>query len=275
MNYIMISFLILCTIFLLYLWLIMPDLSRKEQVLKWNHLVIAHRGLFDPNHCIPENSMAAFREAVKHHCAIELDLHLTKDNKIVVFHDHSLMRMCQDERVIEQCTYEELTKLHLANTNEHIPLFTDVLSYVNGRVLLLLELKLNTKNTELCAMTAKVLQDYNGPVLIESFNTLALQWFSQNAPQYLRGQLSSNLLETNKKDPLVFRFLVQFLLLNRLGKPDFIAYKLKDTCNISLKISRKIYKVPTAVWTLRTPEEYEEGYANYNMVIMEKSCKKY
>lgn len=274
MNYITIVFLILCIIFLLYLWLIMPNLSRRDQILAWDHLEIAHRGLFDPKRYIPENSMAAFKEALKHHYAIELDVHVTKDKKLVVFHDHSLKRMCGDTRMIEACTYEELEKLRLADTNERIPLFTDVLSYIDGRVLLLVELKLNTKNTELCVLTAEALKNYNGPVLIESFNTLALQWFVGNAPQYLRGQLSSNLLETNKNDPLFLRFLVQFLLLNRVGKPDFIAYKLSDTGNISFQIAKRLFKVPTAVWTIRTPEQFEAACKGYNMVIMEQSCKK-
>ena len=44
----------------------------------------AHRGLHDSSRLIPENSMPAFREAVKQNLAIELDIHLTRDGKVVV-----------------------------------------------------------------------------------------------------------------------------------------------------------------------------------------------
>ena len=46
----------------------------------------AHRGLHDNEHGIPENSMAAFQRAVDKGYGIELDVHLTADNQLVVFH---------------------------------------------------------------------------------------------------------------------------------------------------------------------------------------------
>ena len=54
--------------------------------------IIAHRGIFD-NKKVPENSIKAFKDAVNKKHTIEFDIHLTKDNKIVVFHDDTLDRM--------------------------------------------------------------------------------------------------------------------------------------------------------------------------------------
>ena len=55
-------------------------------------ILIAHRGIFD-NQVIPENSLAAFRKARDYHFPIELDVSLTKDGVLVVFHDKNLQRM--------------------------------------------------------------------------------------------------------------------------------------------------------------------------------------
>ena len=55
--------------------------------------------------------MAAFREAIRANKGIELDVHLTKDKKIAVFHDDSLKRMCKVSGTIEEKTWEELKKL--------------------------------------------------------------------------------------------------------------------------------------------------------------------
>ncbi|MFG1514500.1 glycerophosphodiester phosphodiesterase family protein, partial [Halobacteriovorax sp. ZH3_bin.1] len=52
---------------------------------------IAHRGLHDDKK--PENTMAAFKAAIKHNYAIELDVHLSSDGHVVVFHDETLERL--------------------------------------------------------------------------------------------------------------------------------------------------------------------------------------
>ena len=70
--------------------------------------------------------MAAFREAIRANKGIELDVHLTKDKKIAVFHDDSLKRMCKVSGTIEEKTWEELKKLRLLETAEPIPLLEDV-----------------------------------------------------------------------------------------------------------------------------------------------------
>ena len=54
---------------------------------------IAHRGYFNNEAGIPENSLPAFQRAIKHGYSIELDVHLTKDEHVVVYHDNGLKRM--------------------------------------------------------------------------------------------------------------------------------------------------------------------------------------
>ena len=74
-----------------------------------------------------------------------------------------------------------------------MPLFSDVLRYVNGRVPLLIELKLPDSNMKLCPAAWDILKDYKGPYMVQSFNSLGIRWFHKHAPQVLRGQLSSAL----------------------------------------------------------------------------------
>ena len=221
MFFIVLLFLLL----FLYLIFICPNLARRKMMEPFFHTEFAHRGLFSDARAIPENSMKAFQEAVRQHVGIELDVHLTKDEKVVVFHDDTLTRMCQIDALIEETSYEDLQKLYLNHTSEKIPLLSDVLSYVNGRVPLLIELKLPTKSTRLCHEVHKLLETYQGAYLIQSFNTIGIFWFRKNAPHILRGQLSSNLTKTRKNEPWLACFLVRFLLLNGIAKPDFISSK--------------------------------------------------
>lgn len=67
--------------------------------------------------------MAAFREAIRANKGIELDVHLTKDKKIAVFHDDSLKRMCKVSGTIEEKTWEELkNQCHLVKILSRQPL---------------------------------------------------------------------------------------------------------------------------------------------------------
>ena len=72
---------------------------------------IAHRGLH--SEVSPENSMAAFISAADNKYPIELDVHLTKDGKIVVFHDSNIKRMCGEDKLISELNYAELKEYRL------------------------------------------------------------------------------------------------------------------------------------------------------------------
>ncbi|RTZ88187.1 MAG: hypothetical protein DSY95_01285, partial [SAR324 cluster bacterium] len=84
---------------------------------------IAHRGLHSCDTRIPENSFFAFKKALDKSYALELDVQLSADNEVVVFHDDNLLRMCQDKRKIGDLNLEELKKFNLMETSEKIPIF--------------------------------------------------------------------------------------------------------------------------------------------------------
>lgn len=260
---------------LLYFILLFPRLSERERILKDCPCMFAHRGYHDISCGIPENSMPAFRIAIQRGYGIELDLHLTKDGKLVVFHDNTLKRLCGYNRTIEDMTYEEIQKYPLLNTSEHIPLFQDVLSTVDGKVPLLIELKIPTKSLRICEEAYKALKHYSGYYLIQSFNTLGLRWFRLNAPSVLRGQLASHLTAENTKEAWIFKFLVQNLLCNIIGRPDFISYKMSDLPHLSVLILKYIFRTPIAVWTLTNNKALKKGIVRYDFQIFEKPCEIY
>ena len=69
-------------------------------------LVFAHRGF---SAAFPENTMLAFQEAIEAGAdGIELDVHLTKDEKIVVIHDETIDRTTNGSGEVRSFTLEEL-----------------------------------------------------------------------------------------------------------------------------------------------------------------------
>ena len=242
---------------------------------QYQNIKFAHRGYHSSSHLIPENSIAAFKAAARLHYGIELDVHLTKDGQVAVFHDDTLDRLCGVTGRIESYTYSELQQLFLLHTSEKIPLLSEVLSFIDGRVPLLIELKIPGRSVRICEKTYEILKTYNGPFLIQSFNTMGLHWFRLHAPHILRGQLSSNLTASPTREPYILKFMAKHLLFNFLGRPDFISYKLKDLPEISVWICRRVFQTPVAVWTLRTEKARTLGSLHYDMQIFEKEAEFY
>ena len=79
----------------------------EEETAWLTSTLIAHRGMFSEEENIPENTLPAFARAMEHGYIIELDVAMTKDKKIVVFHDKKLKRLF-DRCLPGDMDYEEL-----------------------------------------------------------------------------------------------------------------------------------------------------------------------
>ena len=124
-------------IILIYLFLVAPK-NRKE-MKEFKSEYYAHRGLHNAERA--ENSMSAFKASVAGGWGIELDIRLSKDGKLVVFHDDTLDRVCGREGKVIDFTADELATFKLKGTEDGVPLFSDVLLLVDGKVPLLIEIK--------------------------------------------------------------------------------------------------------------------------------------
>lgn len=228
--------------------------------------LVAHRGLHDGNEQIPENSLPAFARAVEKGRPIEFDVHITADNKLVVFHDEQLRRMTGVPGIIEEWRLADLRQLRLAGTDCRIPTLDELLELVDGKVPLLLEIK-NYNSANVGRLEKRLiarLEKYPGEVIIESFNPEVLVWLHRHAPKYIRGQLG-NYVDENKG----FTFYSEHLMFNPLAKPDFIAFdvhkidhRLRETC-------RKKH-IPLFGWTIRTEDDLKRGRQLCDGLIYEK-----
>ena len=252
-----------------YLFASAPSIHKKT---KWQHLTgwdYAHRGLYDNEHGIPENSIAAFRRAVDKGYGIELDVHLTADNQLVVFHDDTLTRMCGMNKKISSFLYSDLMQLRLLGTEEGIPLFKDVLELIDGKVPLIIELKVDGSNQNLlCPLVWQLLSRYKGDYCIESFHPFVLQWFKRHEPQVVRGQLSCNFFKENPHCDIVL-FLMSNLMTNFFTHPDFIAYKYLDLDNPAVIYNRKLFHIMTVVWTIPGKPTYDRFKNKVDAMIFE------
>ncbi|MEM2926945.1 MAG: glycerophosphodiester phosphodiesterase family protein [Candidatus Bathyarchaeia archaeon] len=100
--------------------------------------VIGHRGAAGYE---PENTLRSFRRALEigvH--AVELDVHLSKDGRVVVIHDPKVDRTTNGHGYVRDLSFEELSKLD-AGMGERIPLLEEVIDLVKDKAILQIELK--------------------------------------------------------------------------------------------------------------------------------------
>lgn len=230
---------------------------------------IAHRGLHAKELWAPENSLEAFRRAIYKGIAIEIDIHLTKDNQIAVFHDDNLFRMTGVNKNINELTMQELKQLRLQGTSEHIPSLYEVLKLVNGKVPLLIEIKDTTKKIgKLERVFAYQMRYYKGYWAVQAFNPFRLNWFRKNMPKIPRGQL----ITQHHDDNLVIRFVKNFsskpIVWEHLSKPQFLSYDLRyisiDTVLLAIQNSCELF-----TWCATTPELLIEAEKFSESIIFE------
>ena len=162
--------------------------------------IIAHRGA---SKAAPENTMAAFALAAKLGAhAIELDARVCGSGEVVVFHDRELARLTGAAGVVAETPLAELRKLRVAGT-EPIPTLEEVLRSEARPRGVVVEIKTDHWNeVSVAGKTAELLgrtrADDRGPVVVSSFNPLALRVLRSVASQVPRALLA----EKNGARPL-------------------------------------------------------------------------
>lgn len=212
-----------------------------------NNVPITHRGLHD-NKQVPENSMLAFSKAVEKGYGIEFDAYLTKDGKVIIHHDLSLKRSCGMNVKAPNIDSNHLENYKLMNTEQTIPLLSDLLKLVDGKVFLVIELKATMRVKKTCEAVWNLLKDYKGAYCVESFQNSIVRWWKKHHPEVIRGQL----FDPNRA----------LLLYNRMIRMyrncDFLAICIKSLpSKYFAKIRENHPDLKFITWTVRTPEQLE------------------
>lgn len=246
--------------------MIIDRLSRIDRIKWLVEVPFAHRGLHTGDDIIPENSTAAFERAVDYGYAIELDVRLSSDGRVVVFHDKSLYRMTGVNGFIDNLTWAEIKGLKLLGSKYSIPLLKYVLKLIDGKVPLLIEVKNTGMPGPLEQALVDTLKGYKGKFAVQSFNPLSLKYFKENAPGIIRGQLSGCL----KGENLAYykKFLIRYLLLNSLSSPSYVAYEIGCFPKWMANCQRRkgIYLLG---WTSKSLDDHERAKEIFDNVIFE------
>lgn len=228
---------------------------------------IAHRGLWNKD--FVENSIPAYRNAVENGYPIETDIYASTDDEIFCFHDKTLVRMTGSEGNIFDKSSKEIKSLKLLNSTESIPTLRELLSTINGKVPVLIEIK-NQPDKKIVEKTLDVLKDYKGEFAIQSFNPIYIYRVKKIAPNVIRGILATNDRNDLKSEKPLTRFIIKHMALNFLIKPHFISYK---HTGIPLK-KHKVKNKKILCWTVTDDKTFNRVKPFVDNVIFENFIPK-
>ena len=241
-----------------------PEAKRMAKV--FYGLNCAHRGLYSKDQKIPENSIPAFAAARDGNYGVELDIQLSKDGQIVVFHDDVLNRVCNIDARVDSMDWDELSVLPLFDTDVCMPLLTDVLDVLKDTPAIVELKSTGVNNNKLCEETLKLMREKGQNWCVESFDPRIVAWFRKNAPDVLRGQLSCLPGEYNKISKKA-AFILGNLLANFLSRPHFIAYSTSPQPPV-VRLCR-IMKPVNVVWTVQPEDDIKQFETNNDTIIFE------
>lgn len=219
---------------------------------------IAHRGLH--NETLTENSMGAFRNAVEHGYNIEIDVHQLKSGEIAIFHDYTLSRVCKKDVALCELTLDDIKgDDYLLPNGEHIPLLTEFIDMVDGKVGIILEVKFAGFSMELEKAVYNIIKGKESYIAVQCFSPTTMRWFREHAPEFQQGFLCTK--------PLLRLWSP---LLKKI-KPDYLACNVKcaESSYAKKKAEKNNYKF--VIWTVRTKEQIDLCVkAGVNNIIFEK-----
>ena len=161
-------------------------------------MVIAHRG---GAALAPENTIAAFRRAIEVGAdGVELDVRLTKDQRVVVLHDRRLERTTSGRGLIGTHTLEQLSQLDAGSwfsgefNGERVPALDEVFESLPADLPVYVELKVRgTGAWRLASAVVGVIRRFQRweSTMVASFNPISVAFVRLKEPRIIRGYISS------------------------------------------------------------------------------------
>jgi len=243
--------------------------NKQGAIASFSTRYIAHRGLHDNAADWPENTLAAFARAVEAGYGIELDVHVTRDDQLVVAHDDGLGRICGEDVAIADLSLGELRQRRVLGSTQTIPLLSEVLSVVDGRVPLIVEIKQESDATRIAKLTNAVMSTYDGVYCIESFDPRVLWWYRLHRPDVTRGQLADVVTPEVSTSFKVLDWALTNMAFNLITWPDFIAYDCQHAAQPALHWWRRVLGCPLVAWTIRSQRQLDNAKHSFSAYIFE------
>ena len=209
------------------------------------HLI--HRGIL--NRRYKENILKSFKASFKKGYGIETDIHATKDEKFVCFHDFTLNRIFKKKKSIKDMKYSQIKNISAQN-KKPIPLLKDLLNISKNKYPLFIEIK-PTFSKKILKKLLHETSKFSKCVFISFrhkniYNLLKIKSSTKVGLSYSRSASVKTIIKKSNNNKINFLVLDKFFLQNK---------KVNAT-----KI-RKYY------YTIKTKSEFKRYSKNNNLIF--------
>lgn len=218
---------------------------------------IAHRAYHDVANGRIENTLSAVQAAIDHRFAIEVDLQLTGDGAVVVFHDDTVDRLLQATGRVDRMTLAALKNTPFRQGGDAVPTLDELLAAVAGKVPLVIELKSNWNgDRRLEQAVAPILARYDGPAVVMSFDPESMVAMRRLLPETPRGIVADRY--TDRDDwgflPPRRRFELRNLSAVQKVGAAFVSYDQNGLPSFAPSKIRAL-GLPVITWTIRSRDQ--------------------
>ncbi len=225
--------------------------------LKWMvERPIAHRGLHDKAKDVFENTSSAFSGAIKNKYVIECDLQISADGESMVFHDETLDRLTTETGMVRARSAKELQNMAIGTSRERMQTLGELLEQVDEKVTLIIELKSHWDgDTALAIRALRVLESYQGPYALMSFDPDLMAAVAALSPHTVRGITADRTVDTYYSGlPLARRIAMRNFQHLAATRPHFVSYYFRDMPFPAIQNIRSAGH-PVISWTIRNKEQ--------------------
>ncbi len=209
-----------------------------------NHSIIAFRGIYN-NITIVENTIDSIMYAVKNNLCVLIDVRITLDNELIVFHDQDASRLLKLKDDINTLTKEELDYI----SDFNIPTLDMVLNKVDGKVPIVINICEDNKIIR--NKLVSILCNYKGKFVIESFIYDAIKFYKKK--NFIVGLMISDTLNMS--------------YLNRNIDVDFLSIQYDILDKLKVNILKEMYYL--IGWTIQNRSDAEKYIKIYDNLIID------
>lgn len=165
-------------------------------------IVTAHRGA---SGSAPENTIAALKKAIEEKADFaEIDVQATKDGKIILFHDDNLERTTNRTGLVATQNWDDLKDLDAGTwfdpkfADQKIPLLSDAIDAVQGKLRLNIEIKTSSHYRSLVRNVVDIIQKklFIKECIITSFHHPTIEYVQRLDPEVKTGFIFFHLPES-------------------------------------------------------------------------------
>jgi glycerophosphoryl diester phosphodiesterase len=231
---------------------------------------IAHRGLHDKKNGVIENTRSAFAAAIAGNYAIECDLQITGDGEAVVFHDETLDRITSVTGQLKARAVKELQDITLKNTADRMQTLAELLTQVDGRVPLIIELKSHWDgDVRLAQRALRVLAPYAGPYAIMSFDPDLVEAVAELSPTTVRGITADRTTDDYYNIlPVTKRIAMRSFSHLARTRPHFVSFAFRQLPFAPVQAIRAAGH-PIITWTIRSAAQQTQARRYSDQITFE------